>query len=224
MFDDYIKVAWRVCDDPTSFDTFFKELESLPIISYDCETQSIYTPEEKKEAKHLLDKHSDDLDPEDKKLSKLVANSSGLSHPAIVKVTHFIFGISESESIILIAYDYATELTIMKWLITYTGKLLVHNSTFDLKLVYDRTQRFPVDYEDTQLLAKCYINDTDEYKARVGLKLLMGDYYDPKWTLIDTYDVEDYLDENFLRYCAIDGASVMLLWEQLQEYLERFKS
>ena len=44
-------------------------------------------------------------------------------------------------------------------------------------------------------------------------------FLNPKWELIDTYDVVNFKDESFLRYCAIDAAATYKLWEDIQETL-----
>ena len=201
-----------------------KALDKLPmLISFDVEVQSIYSLDERAEAKELLKCCQTEMSGEDLRLTKLVGNSSGLSHPKITKVTHFIFGISKSESIIIICNSHKMENTICNWVADYKGKLIVHNVGYDLKIIHERTGRFPIDFEDTQLLAKCLINDTDDWKARVGLKHLMGSYFDPRWTEIESYDIQDYKNEAFLRYSAIDGAATYYLWEQLQETLDEIR-
>lgn len=213
-----IHVQYEVYDTIPSITSALSRLDSFKLLSYDCETQSIYTPDDKEEAKELLKDHSDDISPEDTRLCKVALNSSGLSYPSIVKVTHFIFGTANDYAIILVAYTKEIEQLIMDWIPTYQGKLLIHNSLFDLKLVYNRTNQFPLDYEDTQLLAKSYINHTENWKANTGLKELMGSYYDPKWSMIETYDIVDYLDPDFIRYCSIDGAATFHLYELLLEH------
>jgi hypothetical protein len=45
----------------------------------------------------------------------------------------------------------------------------------------------------------------------------MSEYYDPRWQEIESYDIQDYKNEAFLRYSAIDGAATFKLWDMLQE-------
>lgn len=213
----YIEVKYTVY---STMYTAMKALESLPnLISFDLEVQSIYTPEERAEAKELLKCCTEDMHGEDIRLTKLVRNSSGLSHPKITKVTHFIFGISREESIIVICDDHRLELAIMNWVVNYKGKLITHNSLYDLKIVHQRTGKFPEDFEDTQLLAKCLINDTQDWQSKTGLKHIMSSYYDPRWQLFEDYDSTDYRNEAMLNYAAIDGAATYYLWEILQEQI-----
>ncbi len=222
---DYIEVEYEVYSTPFTIKQQLDKLASYPLLSLDTETQSRYTNEERAEAKQLLKCCAEEMSPEDTILSKLVSNSSGLSHPSITKVTHFIFGLSESKSVIFICYDMKTELLIWNWVSQYKGKLLIHNASFDLKIMHHRISKFPLDFEDTQLAVKTMINHVETWKANSGLKHLMGSYYDPSWTLLDDegYDNPDYKNKKFLRYMAIDGAATYKLNELIQEQVQELK-
>lgn len=213
----YIKVKYEVFNTLFSIRKKLKELNKIRVLGFDTETRSAYSQEEIKEAKHLL-KKPELVDPEYLIDIKLVARSSGLSHPSIIRTTHFIFGISEDESVILVAPDSKTEMLLWEWVANYTGKFLIHNSSFDLKICYQRTGKLPVDFEDTQLLAKCFINNAENWKSKVGLKELMGGYYNPRWSMYEDYNIKNLNDKDFLEYCAIDGGSVVKLWYQLKDY------
>jgi len=214
----YIHVNYKLYNTDFTIQKALRNLNDLPMISFDLETQSLYSLEQKKEAKDLL---KGDLSYEDTKLCKLVARSSGLSNPRLIKATHFIFGISKDEAIICIANNRKTEVMIFEWLSKFKGKILIWNSLFDLKIMYERVNKLPIDYEDPMLLLKSLINDVDTWQAKVGLKDFMGSYYDPKWTLlVETYDIIDYKDKNFLNYCAIDGCAAYHGWEIIQEKLD----
>lgn len=217
-----IKVDYEVAATEFKAIALLRKLNELPLLSFDTETQSVYTQEEITEAKKEVKRGLADYSREDSKLIKQVAKASGLSNPDIVKVTHFIFGVSEKFSYIIIANNSKEELRIWKWLANYKGKLLIHNALFDLKLMYNRVQCLSKDYEDTQLMVKTLINDADDFKSRVGLKHLMGRYYDPGWTLLDDegYNSTDYKKASFLTYCSIDGASTWKLYHDMLEQLK----
>jgi len=213
-----INVNYEVASTSYTIGQMLRKLSGIPLLSFDTEVQSVYSQEEIKEAKQLVkSKEFPEYSRDDQKLLKQVAKASGLSNPSLVKVTHFIFGVSEDFSYILISTNPQTEQRIWEWVSNYQGKLVIHNALFDLKIMYNRVQQLPLDYEDTQIEAKCLINDADEFKARVGLKLLMGEYYDPKWTLLDEegYNSTDYKKESFLNYAAIDGAATFKLYQLL---------
>lgn len=193
-------------------------LLSKPELSFDTETRSVYTKEEVKSAKAML-KNESEIFPEDLKLVKLVAKSSGLSFPSLVKTTHFIFGLNDQHSEILIANNMHEEMLLWNFVTDYTGKFIIHNSMFDLKICIQRTGKLPTNFVDTMLLAKTLINNSDIWKSKVGLKDLMGTSYDPKWSLYTDYDTDNLKDEDFINYCAIDGASCYALYMELQEFI-----
>lgn len=198
-----------------------KKLSKTSILGFDVETRSVYSKENIAEAVKLL-KEPELVATDYLVFLKQVARTTGLSFPPLVKTTHFIFGLSREESVILIAPDKKTEERLWNWLVNYKGKLLIHNTGFDLKICHHRTNKFPVDFEDTQLLSKCYLNNSNSWKAKVSLKHLMSYYYDPKWSMFDDYDIKNLRDDKFLDYAAIDGAAVYYLYELLEdERLER---
>jgi len=217
--NDFIEVSYEVYSTPWFIRQKLAQLEEHIMLSFDTETRSVYSKEERKEAKLLLKNPKISL--KNKKLSLQVVNSSGLSFPSLVTVTHFIFGISDCESVVLIAENMAVEMIIWHWLAKYEGLIIVHNSLFDLKLMYHRVKKFPKNYEDTQLLAKTFVNHVDIWKAKVGLKELVGDHYLPAWSLFDTYEPKNLRDPKFLMYAATDGCATILLYEQLEEHINK---
>lgn len=218
-----IHVNYEVASTSYKIGQILKKLESYTLISFDVETQSVYSKEERTKAAKLVEQWKKDkvaeakYSREEQKLIRQIGKSSGLSYPTLVKVTHFIFGVSEDLSYIIISYNQQTEQRIWKWLADYQGHTIVHNSLFDFKIMYQRIGKLPQSYDDTQIMARVQTNDADEFEGKVGLKELMGSYYDPKWTLLDEdgYDVVDYKNEAFLRYCAIDGAATFKLYQLL---------
>ena len=201
--------------------TKYSILQNLPkllkdhgLLSFDIETRSVYDQQARKQAKDYIATNP----PKDEtyREAMLANESSGLSCPAIIKTTHFIFGVTNTHSIIVICKDSELENMIWKLVSKYQGTLLVHNSLFDLKVMDFRGYGYPKNVIDTALLAKCLVNHVDTYKAKVGLKILVGDLYKPSWALYDEYEVDNYTDPKFIEYCAIDGAATIKLWELLQ--------
>jgi len=216
-FTDYIKTTYEVYESTFSIRKALDRLSGYNLLAFDIEAQSVYSLEERAEAKVLL-KNPEELEHEDLILCKQVAESSGLSYPELIKVTHFIFGISKSHSIILISRNYQTELLIFNWIATQKHtKFIIHNALFDLKVMQHRVKELPANYEDSQLMVRTLTNHSENWKAKVGLKDLMGSYYDPKWTEIETYDIVDYKDKAFLRYSSIDGAATYKLYQLILE-------
>jgi len=213
-----IEVEYEVASTDWKRRRLLKKLENIPLLSFDTETKGMYSKEERKQAKQLLDKGV--TNPKVRAEYSLIVNNSGLSFPSLVNTTHFIFGVSKSFSYILIASSYEEEMVIWNWVKNYNGHLRIWNALFDLKIMYNRVNAFPKSYTDGMLLAKCLINNADNYKALVGLKELMGSHYKPSWSLYDAYEPENLRDLDFLEYCAIDGAAVMLFFEQAQVHLD----
>jgi len=209
-----IKVARKVVTTPWQIQKHLDSLYHVPDMSFDIETSGLYSKEERKEALKLIDK---DLSLAQHKLVSIVANNSGLSFPSLTRTTHFIFGLSREKSIILVPPSFHSELLIWNWLITYPGILYIHNSLFDLKVMYHRVKALPRNFEDTAIMVKTLINNSDVWKAKIGLKDLMGAHYAPAWSLFDTYEPDSPVDPAFLDYAAIDGAATYHLHELILE-------
>jgi hypothetical protein len=210
-----IQVQYEVFSTRYHIDKALKRLEQYATLGFDTETKGVYSKAERKAAeKYLLQQ---DLPLTEKRVALLVAGNSGLSFPSLVNVTHFVFGISEDQSIVIVCEDHQTEMYIWCWLVTFTGKLIIHNTLFDLKLMYHRVRVLPKDYEDSALYVKAYINNAEEWRARIGLKDLVGEYYPPWWSLYNEYEPDNLRDPKFLEYTAIDGAANMKLWSLIQE-------
>ena len=207
-------VSYSVVSTPWSINEKLAELNSESLMSFDIETKGLYAKEQRKEALALI---GEDLDVKNHGLVSVVANNSGLSFPALVKTTHFVFGTSRQTSIVMVPQNRHMELRVWDWLRNYRGKLLIHNTLFDLKVMYHRIGDLPYDYEDTALMLKTLINNSDVWKAKIGLKDVMGGYYSPAWALFDEYEPEDPKNPKFLEYAAIDGAATYYLYELILE-------
>jgi len=196
-------------------------LANNSIISFDCETRSVYNKSDRDDAKEYL-KQVTTADPLYSQ-ARMVAESSGLSYPSLVRTTHFLFGESKNKSHIVVCYTRELEVYLWNLIADYKGKLLVHNALYDLKIMYQRTGKLPIDYVDTALMVKCLINHTEIWKAKVGLKGLMGEYYDPRWSLMNDYEPVNLKDNEFIRYCSIDAASTYYLHELVLKEFEKTK-
>ncbi|TFZ81430.1 hypothetical protein [Candidatus Macondimonas diazotrophica] len=213
-----IEVKYKAYSTRYKIRKTLKKLEDMPILGFDTETRGIYTKSERSIAKKLIG--SKELSNRDRKLYVQIANNSGLSSPPLIQTTHFIFGLSDRESVVLVCEDENTEVFIWEWVSKYKGKLIIHNALFDLKTMFHRVKKLPADYEDTKLLAKSLINHAETYKARCDLKTLVGEYYPPSWSLFDSYEPDNLKEPKFLEYAAIDGCAVVLLWDLIQKELK----
>jgi len=201
--------------------TLPKIFKDNDMLSLDVECRTVYTKPERDEAKAYL-KDAATSDPYYKQ-ARVVSASSGLSYPSIVRTTHFIFGISKNKVYTIICKTPEMELFIWELIADYVGTFLIHNTGFDLKICYERTGKLPKNIVDTMLLAKCLINHVNIWKAKTGLKELVGDYYPPSWSLFEDYEPADLKGEKFLKYCGYDGSAVWTVYELMKEELRNEK-
>jgi len=219
-FDSFIKVEYDVYASTYSIKNKLpKLLDSKSMLGFDTETRSVYDKATRKEAEKYL-KTADPYNPL-RKQALVVAESSGLSYPSIVRTTHFIFGETKDKSNVVVCDTEQKEMLVWQMVADYEGTLLVHNSLFDLKIMFQRLGKLPKNYVDTALLAKCLVNHVNIWKAKTGLKVLVGSYYDPKWSLMEDYEPDNLKKKSFMDYSATDGAAVVLLYELIQEMLEK---
>ncbi len=192
-----------------------EKLNKYPFLSFDIENAGVYSKTERKEALKYLTLGNTDMYYH--KLASVVSNNSGLSHPTLINVTHFVFGISKSYSIIIITDSPQKEFMVWNWIANTYVHFYVHNTLFDFKVMHSRIGKLPRFYDDTALMVKTLINNSHVWKSKVGLKDLMDGYYDPAWALMNDYEPEDLHDKKFLNYTAIDGAATYYLHELIQK-------
>ena len=209
-----ITVTKEVYSTPWTINQKLVELTDIPKMAFDIETSGLYSKEQRKEAIKLTEA---DLASEMHKLVSIVANNNGLSFPSLSRTTHFVFGLSRDHSVVFVVPGRHMELLVWNWLRNYRGTLLIHHALFDLKVMYHRIGDLPHSYEDTALMVKTLINNSDVWKSKSGLKDVLGEYYPQSWDLVDEYEPENPSDPNFLDYAAIDGAATYHLHEILME-------
>lgn len=190
-------------------------ISNLTRFSFDLEVRSIYSKVNRELAKTEIANGNNSY------YLHNIASSSGLSHPSIVQITHIIIGVTDSFSYIFVCRTDTHVKFILNRLITMDANVIIHNTQFDMKHVYFNTGKFFKTYTDTMLKALVLINDSDTSNRSVGLKYLMGNYYDPTWDKDTDYEVEDLYNKYFIKYCAIDGASTILLDDILNDTIAR---
>jgi hypothetical protein len=215
-----IKVTYGVTATRYNIQKKLKRLSEISVMSLDTETSGVYPKQDRKTAQKLLDKDPD-LTIDQIKQYRMVAGNSGLSFPSLVLTTHFVFGLSKDHSEILIPDTIHTEMLIWKFIASHKSLLVIHNALFDLQIMYSRVGCLPQNYVDTALMSKCFVNHVDIWKAKVGLKELMGKQYDPSWSVYDEYEPDNPKDPKFLKYCSIDGAATFNLWEELKAHSKK---
>lgn len=146
--------------------------------------------------------------------------ATALSHPSHCYITHFSFAEAEDNAKVIVINNQKMAKLVLTWLITTNVTQIWHNASFDFKHIYYHTNKFPKNYEDTQIASKCLLNHVETYKANTGLKELMGVYYG-KWAVTaDYFSRDEIYNKDLIHYAAIDSAATYKLWLSLQEYLQ----
>lgn len=208
------KYKWDYTND---IDQAFEWLNSMPdTIACDFETASRYTKSEVEKFKASLPYAA--KWPSIKLRQKIGAD--GLSHPALTTVTHLSFAPSRTEAYVIIIDTDEILQAVMDWLVTDTRTQIWHNLSFDGKHIMYHTGKLPINYDDTQILAKTLLNHVNTWKANTGLKDLMGWEFG-KWKLVDTpFELENMYDEGLLEYAAIDSMATFGLLEDIRNQLK----
>ena len=107
----------------------------------------------------------------------------------------YSFAENETEATVIINEDQAMEDMVLEFLTTTESTVIMHNASFDMKIVKHRTGKFIKNIEDTALLAWCYLNHADNFQAKVGLKELARKVY-ANWAVAkDSFSTFKYTDE-----------------------------
>lgn len=192
-------------------------LASLPdTIACDFETAIHYTDEEIATYKLKL------TDPTISKAESILytsrINATALDHPSHCTITHCSIATSDHEAYVFILDNPTIAETVLTFLVTTTKKQIWHNASFDFRHIQYYTNKLPLHYEDSMLLAKCLFNSVDVTKCEVGLKTLMGSDYG-SWAIApDNFHISKIYDEPVLRYAAIDACATYKLWYKLNDY------
>lgn len=188
------------------------------LIACDFEAASKYTDTQKEVMRlQLADMQEGTLDYHHLKQQ---IDSSGLSHPSLVQITHFSLAISETEAYVVIITSPKMQSILLNWLVTTETTQIWHDASFDFRLIYYHTRKFPLNYEDTQVLAKTILNHVNNQKSMTGLKHLMGYKYGAWAVSKDEFNLSQMFKEHVLHYAAIDACATFALWNEIQDSLK----
>ena len=194
-------------------------LQSLdvPLIACDFETAITLTPTERAELEALL---LTDIP----KLERIRINArlsaTALDHPSYSTITHFQLAHSDDFAYVFIINSPQMLKRITTWLVTTPIKQVWHNASYDFQRLYYYTNKFPLNYEDTALLAKCLLNHVNTNLATVGLKELAGKWYGSWAVSPDSFDLSQQYDDKLLLYSATDACATYKLWHSIQRHLD----
>lgn len=218
MFDS-IQVSYKSTNRAYEANKFLNEIRKYEILGCDLEAASIYTPEQLEECEEVL--KDDSWSKADKIRAQSILNSSALSHPSHVVLTHGIIAVSESESYVFILDNDQITRLFMNFLVETEQIQVWHRASFDFKHVFYHTGKFPKNYEDTQILAKTLLNHVVVFKAKTGLKSLAGQWYGDWGISEDNFDISMMYDPKMLKYAGTDGCATLKLWHFINEQCDQ---
>jgi hypothetical protein len=200
--------------------TIMATLNKLPqIVAMDFETASKWTDTEKEEMKEFL-KENEDIDREEKRQIRQFIESTGLSHPSFVHITHFSVAWSPTDAFVAVLDTEQKRKALLRWLVTTDRKQIWHNLSFDGKHIMYHTGKLPKNYEDSEILARTLLNHVNTFKAKSGLKVLMGYAYGEWAVSKDNFNLDNMYDEELIKYAGIDACATYKLWLEEQESIE----
>ena len=189
---------------------------TVPIVACDFEAASKYTDEEKEEFKKQLETAGR----LDKHILQQRIDSSGLSHPSLSRLTHMSLAYSETEAYVFLFDNQEIQDAVLNWIVTTPIKQVWHNLCFDGKHILHNTGKLPIDYEDSQVLAKTLLNHVDNSKSATGLKHLMG-YKFGAWAVSsDNFTLANMYSPELIHYAAIDACATLTLWNEITSFLK----
>jgi hypothetical protein len=201
MFNLTEEVRYSVYNNIYVIKRVLREIaQTKPIIALDFETIPKYTKEDKDQMSLLFDSNKD--------ISLLPKiNSNGLSHPSLIDISHLSVAWSKNDAVVIICDTEEIRHTIFDWLITIDNLQIWSNFSYDGKIIYHYTNKFPKRYEDVQLIHKARVNHCEPHKALVGLKESMGHMYGD-WGIDKTeFTIEHMYTDKMLKYSATDSCA-----------------
>jgi len=210
-----IRVSYKSTNRPYQANKFLAEISKHPIIAWDLEVASKYTDSQLVALQNIID------NPLTPKLELIKAKSklksTALDHPSHCTITHCSIAISESVGYVFIIDNPAILNLVFHYLTTTTQTQVLHNASYDFKHIYYHTGKFPINYEDTQILAKTLVNHVDITQALTGLKQLAGKWYGNWGISVDNFTIEQMYEPHVLLYSATDSCATFKLWEFTNE-------
>lgn len=194
-------------------------LHGLPnLFAADLETAIRYSNETIQTAK---EKMVDELLPKKERIRyQAIAKATALGHPYHCTITHVNVAWTEEDAYVFIIDNKKIADVVLNFLVTTTSKQIWHNYCYDGRFMRYYAHADPIDIEDTQILAKTLINHVETFKARTGLKELMGPWYGDWGISSDNFTLEQQHDPKVIKYSAIDAAATFKLWEYLQDFIK----
>lgn len=212
-----VEVTYQSTSNPLIANQWLTSI-TTPIIACDFETASRYSDQDKEQlSAQLLTLPPSSLDYH---MLKQKIASDGLSHPSLSRLTHFSLAISESFAYVFIIDSQRMHDLILSWLVRTSITQVWHNFSFDARYIYYHTNKFPIDYQDSQILSKTILNHVNNQRSQTGLKHLMGYKYGSWAISSDNFHLSQMYEDHVLYYAAIDSCACLALWQELQDYIK----
>ena len=213
-----IPVNFESTNNLLTADTWLRFLDTQPLISCDFETALRYTQSDLDHFQSIVDSPtSTNLE---RRAAQAKLRATALDHPSHTVITHLSVAWSSSDAYVFIIDSDKLLKRILHWLTHTQTRQIWHNASYDFRNLHYRTGKFPINYEDSQLLAKCILNHVETYKAKSGLKDLAGHWYGDWGISADNFSVSQMYEPHVLRYSAIDSCATFKLWQSMQSYLQ----
>ena len=181
----------------------------------DFEVASVFTAKDKALMKYRLENF--DLSREEQRIYTQRINSDGLSHPSLTVVTHLSVACSKDKGYVIVCDNDSIREAIFRFLTTTDKTQLWHNASYDWKRLLYHMGKFPKNFVDTLLLAKCLSNDCNPFRDRVGLKELMAYAYGSWAVAKEVFTLEEMWKPETIKYAATDSCAGYLLFQDLME-------
>ena len=196
-------------------------LNNLPdLFAADFEVASKFTKKQKEVLKLRLENCYNN---EKQRILLQQITSDGLSHPSLTYITHLSIGWTDRDSYVIVCDTEQIRELILNFLVTTNKLQLWHNSVFDFKHIKYHTNVIPLNYLDTQLLARSILNDANSFNDRTSLKELMSYAYG-EWALSkDDFTLEEMWSESMIKYAATDSPATYKLYHDILEDLSKWK-
>lgn len=212
---DIIQVNYQYTSNIREANQWLRELSQYPVIACDFEVATRYTSQERDDFQSILD------DPTSSWISQVTARSSlaatALDHPSHCTITHFQAAWSETDSYVFIITSKSMMRRILSYLTTTPQLQIWHNASYDFRHILHNSGKLPLNYEDTQIYAKTLLNHVEIYKARSGLKELVGHAYGDWGISKDSFTLEQQFSPELIKYAAIDPAATYYLYNRILE-------
>ena len=129
------------------------------------------------------------------------------------QTTMYSFAQSEDTAFVIDS-NPDTDPIVLDFLTSTQATVIMHNALYDARLVYNRTNKFIHNIEDTQLMWATILNHCDTFKSKVGLKGLAGHIYSDWAVSKDLFGIEHKHNPELIHYSGIDAAATFFLYQE----------